>query len=240
MRISNTLELTLRGAFFPHNTSVERTLPVKNSSISVVATDLGGTFFVPSISFLPIITALNTMQSDLLGSDIVAPLSAPVSLIKKTSDSIISSLFLVRRTHPSTSNFMKIDTCKGYNYFGGKGLILNESLSPLLICGIGVKIINDETRYEYSYPICLVSPEVFDREDLISKAIVKKVIPYISNMNTNSWYANELLRFPSEQVRVLITKDINKVIHKVEQPNTVNIDAALYEILDNSIQEIIT
>lgn len=95
---------------------------------------------------------------------------------RKTANAILQAIAKCS----GESRLEEIRTSKGLDYYGGSGLIFDEDWNPLMICGFMARII-DRDRLKIEKPICYVSPEVFQNSDLISKAIVKKVIPYLSN-----------------------------------------------------------
>ena len=98
--------------------------------------------------------------------------------IYKTSDSIVRHLI----TTSYNDRLSKASTSSGSIFYGGKGLLFDETFDPLLLCTLkchkactqdgGCKIIVDN-------PVVHVNPKVFlDTIGPLSKSIVKKVIPY--------------------------------------------------------------
>lgn len=74
----------------------------------------------------------------------------------------------------------KIITTKNDIYYGGFGLILDNSLEPLIMCSL--KARPKENKLEYYKMICRVSPKVFAAPTkLINKGIISKLIPLYTN-----------------------------------------------------------
>lgn len=114
---------------------------------------------------------------------IILPLydNAP-SQERRTFDSIIKQLFT---NVVYGMRLQKITTNKGEVYYGGKGIIFDESYTPLLLCTLTARSVHTEDNGNamvYYRPVCHVSPKVFLESDkLINKGIIKKLIPcYIS------------------------------------------------------------
>lgn len=101
---------------------------------------------------------------------------------RRTFDSIISQLFT---NVGYGKRLQKITTNKGEVYYGGKGIIFDESYTPLLLCTLIARSVHTEDNGNtmvYYRPVCHVSPKVFLEPDkLVNKGIIKKLIPcYIS------------------------------------------------------------
>ena len=110
---------------------------------------------------------------------IILPLydNAP-SQERRTFDSIITQLFT---SVVYGMRLQKITTNKGEVYYGGKGIIFDESYTPLLLCTLTARSVHTEDNGNamvYYRPVCHVSPKVFLESDkLINKGIIKKLIP---------------------------------------------------------------
>ena len=101
---------------------------------------------------------------------------------RRTFDSIIRQLF----TNVGYSQrLQKITTSKGEVCYGGKGIIFDESYTPLLLCTLTAKSVHTEDNRNtmvYYRPVCHISPKVFLESDkLINKGIIKKLIPCYTN-----------------------------------------------------------
>lgn len=95
---------------------------------------------------------------------------------RRTADSIIQSI----NRCPKSLRLTNIKTSKGLDYYGGQGLIFDEHWNPLMLCGFLINIDRINRHIHVVNPICYVSPKVFENNDILSKAIIKKVIPFIS------------------------------------------------------------
>lgn len=101
---------------------------------------------------------------------------------RRTFDSIVSQLFNVS----FGCRIQKIDTPKGGVYYGGKGIILDNTYTPLLLCTLLAKkeCLDGINKLNYYRPICYINPKVFLKpDDVVNKGIIKKLIPYYSNEN---------------------------------------------------------
>ena len=118
---------------------------------------------------------------------IILPLydNAP-SQERRTFDSIITQLFT---NVEYGKRLQKITTNKGEVYYGGKGIIFDESYTPLLLCKLTARSVHTEDNSNvmvYYRPVCHVSPKVFLESDkLINKGIIKKLIPYYTSRDVN-------------------------------------------------------
>ena len=105
---------------------------------------------------------------------------------RRTFDSIIKQLFT---NVGYDKKLQKIITNKGEVYYGGKGIIFDESYTPLLLCTLTARSVhtedNDNTMVYYR-PVCHISPKVFLEPDkLINKGITRKLIPYYTSRDVN-------------------------------------------------------
>ena len=156
----------------------------------------------------------NITYSAIMGiKRIILPLydNAP-SLEKRTFDSIITQLCT---NVGYNKRLQKITTSKGEVYYGGKGIIFDESYTPLLLCTLTARSVhtedNDNTMVYYR-PVCHVSPKVFLESDkLINKGIIKKLIPYYTNRDINPPRSNYNFSSNLEDRKVkVIVDDFNK------------------------------
>lgn len=118
---------------------------------------------------------------------IILPLydNAP-SQERRTFNSIITQLFT---NVGYDKRLQKITTNKGEVCYGGKGIIFDESYTPLLLCTLTARSVHTEDNGNtmvYYRPVCHVSPKVFLESDkLINKGIIKKLIPYYTSRDVN-------------------------------------------------------
>lgn len=215
MTISESLKLGLQKAFEPSHARYSTSDGIWYST-SIIVSDVSGYLFVPSIINSIVPNCITT-------TDFVVSLSTPSTVVKKTADSIIT--FLFNRNRYNESRICKIDTTKGYEYYGGKGIILDGDCRPLIICGtVNKNTLNNPSRS----CMCLISPRVFNREDVVSKAIIKKIIPYLSSYEHPQ-------RGP---VRVLISEDIDNVIHRVRPPEDLDFNSIAGDVFNEFVGEL--
>lgn len=167
---------------------------------------------------------------------IILPLydNAP-SQERRTFDSIIMQMFNNVRFD---MRLQKITTNKGEVYYGGKGIIFDESYAPLLLCTLAARNAYTEessNNIVYYRPICHVSPKVFLESDkLINKGIIKKLIPF---------YTSEEVRFPncmfgvnpeSKKVKVVVDNFDKFFIEPIKPtPSAITNDALNECLIDN-------
>lgn len=236
MTISQQLKAALRFGFAQGNTDI--VLDSNKIDRSLVATTSAGTIFVPTIYAESIVRKLRFLGTSFRG-DIVIPLTHPYTMIKKTSDSIISALFRYSNSYGRTYNIGLIDTEKGYKYYGGKGLILDENFIPLLVCGYEVTLTSIvDGGYKYGYPTCIINPSVFNREDMVSKAIVKKVIPFYTSENLGMMRDSNGIMCSASTVKLIITPEIINTVHTITPPSGIDVDDDIYALLNAHINEI--
>ena len=160
---------------------------------------------------------------------------------RRTFDSIITQLFV---NVDYGKRLQKITTNKGEVYYGGKGIIFDESYTPLLLCTLTARSVHTEDNGNtmvYYRPVCHVSPKVFLESDkLINKGIIKKLIPYYTNRDINPPRSNYNFSSNLEDRKVkVIVDDFNKFfIEPIKPtPSTCSNDA-LNECLINNIDDI--
>ena len=173
---------------------------------------------------------------------IILPLydNAP-SLEKRTFDSIITQLFT---NVGYGKRLQKITTNRGEVYYGGKGIIFDESYTPLLLCTLTAKSVHTEDNGNtmvYYRPVCHVSPKVFLESDkLINKGIIKKLIPYYTNRDINPPRSNYNFSSNLEDRKVkVIVDDFNKFfIEPIKPTPSACSNDALNECLIDNIDDI--
>ena len=167
---------------------------------------------------------------------IILPLydNAP-SQERRTFDSIIMQMF---NNVGFNMRLQKITTSKDEVYYGGKGIIFDESYTPLLLCTLTARKVHTEesgNSMVYYRPVCHVSPKVFLESDkLINKGIIKKLIPF---------YTSEEVRFPdcmfgvnpeSKKVKVVVDNFDKFFIEPIKPtPSAITNDALNECLIDN-------
>ena len=167
---------------------------------------------------------------------IILPLydNAP-SQERRTFDSIIMQMF---NNVGFNMRLQKITTSKNEVYYGGKGIIFDESYTPLLLCTLSARKVHTEesgNSMVYYRPVCHVSPKVFLESDkLINKGIIKKLIPF---------YTSEEVNFPncmfgvnpeSKKVKVVVDNFDKFFIEPIKPtPSAITNDALNECLIDN-------
>ena len=156
---------------------------------------------------------------------------------RSTFNSIIAQLFT---NVGYGQRLQKITTNKGEVCYGGKGIIFDESYTPLLLCTLTARSVHTEDNGNtmvYYRPVCHVSPKVFLESDkLINKGIIKKLIPYYTNRDINPPRSNYNFSSNLEDRKVkVIVDDFNKFfIEPIKPtPSTCSNDALNECLIDN-------
>ena len=173
---------------------------------------------------------------------IILPLydNAP-SQERRTFDSIITQLFTNVRYG---ERLQKITTNKGEVYYGGKGIIFDESYTPLLLCTLtarGVYTEDSGNTMVYYRPVCHVSPKVFLESDkLVNKGIIKKLIPCYTSSDINFPLSN--CRFSSnpedKKVKVIVDYFDKFFIEPIKPTPSATTNDALNECLIDNMDDI--
>lgn len=134
------------------------------------------------------LTSGNVYKHSEAYSGMVVPLIWRDTVLKKSADSILCQLF-ARRVFRGANKIQRITTLKEYVYYGGPGIILKEErgiIRPLLLYTFTVQGIH-RTSYNATLSVVegprviglnlRVAPSVFSDGDIVSKCIVKKLIP---------------------------------------------------------------
>ena len=156
---------------------------------------------------------------------------------RRTFDSIITQLFV---NVDYGKRLQKIITSKGEVYYGGKGIIFDESYTPLLLCTLTARNVHTEDNSDtmvYYRPVCHISPKVFLEPDkLINKGIIKKLIPCytsrdISFPRSNYNFSNNL---EDRKVKVIVDNFNKFFIEPIKPtPSTCSNDALNECLIDN-------
>lgn len=160
---------------------------------------------------------------------------------RRTFDVIIRQLFT---NVGYDRRLQKITTNRGEVYYGGKGIIFDESYTPLLLCTLTARCVHTEDNGNtmvYYRPVCHVSPKVFLESDkLINKGIIKKLIPcYTSRdiMFPRSYYSFN--NNPEDRKAKVIVDNFNKFfVEPIKPTPSTCSDDALNECLIDNIDDI--
>lgn len=167
---------------------------------------------------------------------------------RKTADSIIQSINRCSRGR----RLAHIKTCKGLDYYGGQGLIFDELWNPFMVCGFIINVDGINRTMSVVRPVCYVSPTVFVNGDILSKAIIKKVIPYISLHGISAPYRGRIPFDNTNEFRnVSVTiAPIKGFIVSPTKPGTIksldrepdtieNLDNSIWEFLRKNISDLV-
>lgn len=185
----------------------------------------------------------NITYSAIMGiKRIILPLydNAP-SQEKRTFDSIITQLFT---NVGYDKRLQKIITSKGEVYYGGKGIIFDESYTPLLLCTLTARSVHTENNGNtmvYYRPVCHVNPKVFLESDkLINKGIIKKLIPYYTSRNVSFPRNSYMFSSNPEDRKVkVIVDNFNKFfVEPIKPTPSAYSNDALNECLIDNIDDI--
>lgn len=149
----------------------------------IVNMNPNGASFIPTALFKRVYEVREEIPRE-TSTSIMCPLVVSSSDEKKAPDTILRRLFSIDDSY----GLIRVITAKGTDYIGGTGLIFDQNWNPLMMTGMQIYHFYNEPVL---YPVLYVSPEVFSREDSISRAIVKKLIPwYGSNFVYSSIFEN--------------------------------------------------
>ena len=160
---------------------------------------------------------------------------------RRTFDSIITQLFT---NVGYGERLQKITTNKGEVYYGGKGIIFDESYTPLLLCTLtarGVHTEDNSNTMVYYRPVCHINPKVFLESDkLINKGIIKKLIPCYTSRGVS--YLADNYRFSSDledrKVQVIVDNFDKFFIEPIKPTPSNCSNDALNECLIDNIDDI--
>ena len=154
--------------------------------------------------------------------------------IYKTSDSIVRHL--IRTSYDD--RLSKVSTQSGSIFYGGKGLLLDETFDPLLLCTLKChKVFQDGgvCKIIMDNPIVHVNPKVFfDTVGLLSKSIVKKVIPYYLSHFHVAGFLRRTLDVVSDHTVVVID---NMEGMFSDAPKGIVSDASVSDALNTFLEE---
>lgn len=160
---------------------------------------------------------------------------------RRTFDSIITQLFV---NVDYGKRLQKITTSKDEVYYGGKGIIFDESYTPLLLCTLIARNVHTEDNNDtmaYYRPVCHISPKVFlEPNKLINKGIIKKLIPCYTSRDIN--LPRSTYRFSNniENMKVkVIVDNFNKFfVEPIKPTPSACSNDALNECLIDNIDDI--
>lgn len=171
---------------------------------------------------------------------IILPLydNAP-SQERRTFDSIIMQMFNNVRFD---MRLQKITTNKGEVYYGGRGIIFDESYAPLLLCTLTARKVHTEeggNSMVYYRPVCHVSPKVFlESNKLINKGIIKKLIPFYTSKEVSLPNRMFGVNPESKKVKVVVDNFDKFFIEPIKPTPSATTNDALNECLIDNMDDI--
>lgn len=214
------------------------------SRILKVEVPYEGECFIPVLGFQDTLKVLQewiALAEPIESIKLSYPLFVGGADSKKTANSIIQSINRCNRTLRLTN----IKTSKGLDYYGGNGLIFDEHWNPLMLCGFNIEINRNQGVINVNNPVCYIDTNVFINNDILSKGIIKKVIPILSKYRVSSpsyftTSSNEVVIPPVFDSVPITVCSIDKYFEIPCKPiNVENLDASIWEFLSNSISNII-
>ena len=154
---------------------------------------------------------------------------------RRTFDSIIMQMF---NNVGFNMRLQKITTSKNEVYYGGKGIIFDESYAPLLLCTLAARKVHTEesgNSMVYYRPVCHVSPKVFLESDkLINKGIIKKLIPFYTSKEVSFPNCMFGVNPESKKVKVVVDNFDKFFIEPIKPtPSAITNDALNECLIDN-------
>lgn len=148
--------------------------------------------------------------------------------VKRTADPLIGFLLMGRMS--SQESLRTAKTHSGEAYYGSGGCILDKDYTPLIV--FAMEIGYSDGKVIMLSPVCIINPLVFQRDDLMSKYIVKKVIPLLSDYTTGNQ------RFKDSRIKVVISHEISKFIETPARP-VGSIDKELWKCAEANVNEML-
>lgn len=182
-------------------------------------------------------------------SEMVVPLIWGNTVLKKSADSILCQL-LARKQFIGADKIQKVTTTKECIYYGGPGIVLKEErgiISPLLLYTSTVqgihRIRNVAVDLEGTKVTGLnlrVAPSVFSDTDIVSKCIVKKLIPALLKPLNAYWFPPSILLVKTMTPRAIV-EDLSGWILQPVKPKVSSFDHDLRQLYadERIIDEII-
>lgn len=252
MTYSYALEHSLRNGTFEENPgwypSAEREPCYSDNNIFSkfleITLPYDGECFIPVLGTFVTTNAIQEWfcsDSPMTCMKISYPLFVGGSDTKRTADAIIQS---INRCN-NNLRLSNIKTSKGLDYYGGNGIIFDEHWNPLMLCGFITRLDRARRELLIKKPVCYVSPKVFTNNDILSKAIIKKVIPILS---MNGIYAPQTLRdrahvtinFAEFGNVLIVVKDLDEYFKSPKPPIDIeNLDDSIWNFLSDNIPDLV-
>ena len=198
------------------------------------------------------LTSGNVYEHSEAYSEMVVPLIWGNTILRKSADSILEQLF-DGRAFKGADKIQRITTSKEYIYYGGPGIILKEErgiIRPLLLYTFTIQGIR-RTSYNATLSIVQgprvsglnlrVAPSVFENSDIISKCIIKKLIPAILEPLDSEGVSLAIFPEKTTMTPKVIVEDLSNWILQPVKPKVSSFDHDLRQFYadERIIDEII-
>ena len=125
--------------------------------------------------------------------------------LRRTGDSIINVCL-------DSPRIVKVLTNKAEVYYVGCGIIFDEEFQILMLCTNSFvrRLANDNPDYciyETSTSKCYIHPTIFSDEDLLSKTILKKIVPFYLRSRPN--YCEVIIKDMTDKLIIPSVPDMN-------------------------------
>lgn len=231
MRIPVTVYTSLNCFYNSLFSSIPEVGKVSYSSHSILARYHNGRITIPVLYCKYLIREF-LKGSIPLDRDIVMPLPSKGVIQAKTSASILSKL---PTGVPHYTQVLRIETGRDYYYYGSTGLILDQRFRPMMLCAYEV-VADSGIDKLMIRPVCLISPRIYESEDMLSKYIASKVIPAYSNMEITSIPKfGKSLDIYNPSIKIVISSEIDDFIQSTVAPDRIDIEDSLFDELRENI-----
>lgn len=229
------------GAYVTHSSCLEE----HDILNGYICTDVNhtGSFEIP-MAMLPYLEAI-LKQPKIKWKQIAMPLYYGNTVTKNTSDAIIRYFF--RETPVGDKRLSKVMTRKGEVYYGGRGMIFDQHMKPLVLYTATVTGITPATFA--CRPLRMtaiisafnvrVSPQVLLKDDMLKKSIISKAIP---SLVSKSFEGVRTVVSGKPITSKVIIEDLSEWIKrpaKVGSPQTFKEDMQKFLSREDIIQDII-
>lgn len=119
-------------------------------------------------------------------------------------------------------------------YIGGNGIVMDSNWNPMMLSGYMVSFFRALNSWVITEPRLYVHPSVFKDTDVVSKTIVKHVIPYCSRHRYQSCAGcTNVVDISSESSTRIIVEDFSHMLYSPSAPNTLNFNRDIQKLLIN-------
>lgn len=99
----------------------------------------------------------------------------------RTTKSLLSNTL----SHQTSDKLIKCTASTGFVYYGQRGMFLDSDYNILFLCTCTFKEVQEGECLEVDKVNIYINPKVFSSNDLLSKAIIKVLIPFYSECSVS-------------------------------------------------------